>query len=87
MLRVAHACRTDQLCRHADIGMSWRSSGNEVIIEALCPKDLQAKDLKCNFTTDSLHLEVAGKAIATGKLTGPIKPDECTWQFGTLSPG
>ena len=67
---------------HADIGMSWRNSGNEVIIEALCPKELQPKDLKCTFTTNTLILEVVGKEIATGKLFGPIKPDESTWQFG-----
>lgn len=62
--------------------MSWRNNGNEVIIEALCPKELQPKDLKCTFTTNTLILEVAGKEIATGKLFGPIKPDESTWQFG-----
>ncbi len=69
----------------ADIGMSWRNNGNEVIIEALCPKELQPKDLKCTFTTNTLILEVAGKEIATGKLFGPIKPDESTWQFGEPS--
>ncbi|CAL5220648.1 g2693 [Coccomyxa viridis] len=65
-----------------DIGMSWRNNGNEIIIEALCPKELQPKDLKCTFTTNTLILEVAGKEIATGKLFAPIKPDESTWQFG-----
>ena len=73
------------MCLCADIGMSWRNSGNEVIIEALCPKELQPKDLKCTFTTNTLVLEVAGKEIATGKLFGPIKPDESTWQFGEHS--
>ena len=69
----------------ADIGMSWRNNGNEIIIEALCPKELQPKDLKCTFTTNTLILEVAGKEIATGKLFAPIKPDESTWQFGEPS--
>ena len=77
--------RAKDICLHADIGMSWRNSGNEVIIEALCPKELQPKDLKCTFTTNTLILEVAGKEIATGKLFGPIKPDESTWQFGERS--
>ena len=70
---------------HADIGMSWRDSGSEVIIEALCPKELQSKDLKCTFTTSTLVLEVTGKEVATGKLFAPIKPDESTWQFGECS--
>ena len=66
--------------------MSWRNAGNEVIIEALCPKDLQPKDLKCSFNSHTLLLEVAGKPIATGKLSAAIKPDECTWEFGPLLP-
>ena len=66
--------------------MSWRNAGNEIIIEALCPKDLQPKDLKCSFNSHTLLLEVAGKPIATGKLFAAIKPDECTWEFGPLSP-
>ena len=70
----------------ADIGMSWRNAGNEIIIEALCPKDLQPKDLKCSFNSHTLLLEVAGKPIATGKLSAAIKPDECTWEFGPLLP-
>ena len=64
--------------------MSWRNAGNEIIIEALCPKDLQPKDLKCSFNSHTLLLEVAGKPIATGKLSAAIKPDECTWEFGPL---
>jgi hypothetical protein len=65
--------------------MSWRNAGNEVVIEALCPKDLHQKDVTCNFTTSTLLLEVAGKQVAAGKLSAPIKPAECTWQFGTPS--
>lgn len=77
--------RADEVCLHADIGMSWKNNGHEIVIEALCPKDLQAKDLECTFTTNTLVLEVAGKEIATGKLHAPIKPDESTWQFGVPS--
>ena len=66
--------------------MSWRNAGNEVIIEALCPKDLHQKDVTCNFTTSTLLLEVAGKQVAAGKLSAPIKPTECTWQFGAPAP-
>ena len=89
-VRLRHRC--DYLCQSyssiacADIGMSWRNAGNEIIIEALCPKDLQPKDLKCSFNSHTLLLEVAGKPIATGKLSAAIKPDECTWEFGPLLP-
>lgn len=62
--------------------MAWRQTGEEVTLEAACPRELSRKDVVCLFTTHSVHLEAAGHVIADGQLFAPIAPDECCWEFG-----
>jgi hypothetical protein len=63
--------------------VAWRQTGEEVTLEAACPRELSRKDVLCLFTTHSVHLEAAGRVIADGQLFAPIAPDECCWEFGS----
>ena len=58
---------------------SWKQTLPEVDITIKVDKTVRSRDLKIVIKKDFLSVACKGETIMQGKLSKPIKTDDCTW--------